>query len=87
MGGVGDEVAAHRLLALEAGGHLVERIGELSELLRALAWDAGGVVALGDAPGGGTDLGQRPRQHPGEHDGEDDARQRREDERRDDDRR
>ena len=48
---VGDEVAAHRLLALEAGGHLVERIGQAGELLGALARDAGRVVALGDPPG------------------------------------
>ena len=45
VGGVGDEVAPHRLLALEAGRHLVERIGEAGELLRAVARDAGGVVA------------------------------------------
>jgi hypothetical protein len=31
--GVGDEVAPHRLLSLEAGGHLVERVGEAGELL------------------------------------------------------
>ena len=49
--GVGDEVAAHRLLPLEAGGHLVERVGERGELLGAFARDAGRVVALGDRAG------------------------------------
>ena len=72
--GVGDEVAPHRLLALEAGGHLVERIGEARELLRAVARDAGGVIPFGDPARGGTDLGDRSGEHPGEEDRQRDAR-------------
>ena len=71
--GVGDEVAAHRLLALEAGRHLVERIGEAGELLGALARDPRRVVALGDPAGSAADLGERPGEHPGEDDGQDHA--------------
>ena len=73
MGGVRDEVAPHLLLSLEGGGHLVERIGEARELLRALAGDAGGVVAVGDPTGRGTDLGEGLGEHPREDDREPDA--------------
>ncbi len=51
VGGVGDEVAAHLLLPLERGGHLVERVGEAGQLLGALARDARRVVAVGDRAG------------------------------------
>ena len=71
--GIGDEVAPHRLLSLEAGGHLVERVGEAGELLRAVARDPCRVVALGDPAGGAADLGDRPGEHAGHDDGQDDA--------------
>ena len=73
MGGVGDEVAPHRLLALEAGGHLVERIGEAGELLGSVARDPRRVVAVGDPAGRRADLGERPREHPGQDDRQGDA--------------
>ena len=68
MGGIDDEVAAHRLLSLEAGGHLVEQIGEAGELVGSVPRDPRGVVALGDLPCRRSDLGQRPREHAGEDD-------------------
>ena len=71
--GVGDEVAPHRLLAFETGGHLVERVGEAGDLLRAFARDPGGVVAVGDPSCRRADLGERPREHPREDDRERDA--------------
>ena len=74
VGRVGDEVPPHRLLALEAGRHLVERIGEAGELLRAVARDPGRVVAVGDPAGGAADLGDRAGEHAGHDDGQDDAR-------------
>ncbi len=80
---VRDEVAPHHLLAFEAGGHLVERIGEAGDLFGTFAWDAGCVVALGDPPGCATDLGQGPCEHPGEDDREHDARDRGDDDRAD----
>ena len=79
VGGVGDEVAAHLLLLLERGGHLVERVGEAGELLRPLARDAGRVVAVGDPPGRATDLRQRLREHAREHDRQAHAREHRHD--------
>ena len=85
VGGIGDEVAAHRLLALEAGGHLVERVGEAGELLGAFARDASGVITLGDPARRGADLGQRAGEHPGHDDREQDARDGGDDDRRDDD--
>jgi hypothetical protein len=70
---VGDEIAPHRLLALEAGCHLVERVGQAGELLRAIARDTGRVVAVGDPARGAAHLGDRPGEHAGHHDGQDDA--------------
>ncbi len=85
MGRVRDEVAPHLLLPLQRGGHLVERIGEAGELFGAVARHPGGVVAVGDPPGGRTDLAQWSRQHPSEDDRETDARQDRDERRGDDD--
>ena len=85
MGCVGDEVTTHLLLPLEPGGHLVERVGQGGELLRAIARDPGAIVAGRDAPGGRTDLGQRFGKHPGHQDRQPDAGERRDDHRRDDD--
>ena len=73
VGRVGDEVPAHRLLALEAGRHLVERVGEAGELLRAVARDAGRVVAVGDPARGAAHLGDRAGEHAGHDDRQDDA--------------
>ena len=84
---VGDEVAPHRLLALEAGGHLVERVGQAGQLLRAFARDAGRVVAVGDPPGRPADLGQRAGEHARQHDRQHDARRRGDQDRGEDDRR
>jgi hypothetical protein len=68
VGRVGDEIAPHHLLALQAGGHLVERIGEAGDLLRPFSGDARRVVAVGDPAGGGAHFGERPREHPREDD-------------------
>ena len=73
MRGIRDEVAPHRLLSLEAGGHLVERVGEAGELLRAVARDPCRVVAIGDPAGGAADLGDRLGEHAAHGDGQDDA--------------
>ncbi len=73
MGGVGDELAAHPLLLLEGGRHLVEGVGQRGDLLRALAWHARVVVAVGDAPGGLADLLEWTRQHPGDDHGQPDS--------------
>ena len=56
VGGVGDEVAPHLLLALQAGGHLVERVGQAGQLLGAVARDPRGVVPVGDPARGRADL-------------------------------
>jgi hypothetical protein len=85
--GVGDEVPAHLLLPFQRGGHLVERVGQAGHLLGAVARDAGGVVAVGDPTGRGSDLVQGASEHPGKHDGQADAGQDGHDGRRDDHRR
>ena len=85
VGGVGDEVAPHPLLLLEAGRHLVERIGERGDLLRAFAGHARRVVALGDPARRGPDLAERPGEHPAHHERDADARERGDDHRRDHD--
>jgi hypothetical protein len=56
VGRVGDELAAHTLLLLEGGGHLVERIREAHDLLGALPGDPRLVAALGDPARGRADL-------------------------------
>ena len=71
---VGDEIATHLFLALQAGGHLVERIGERGQLLGPVSRDAGRIVALGDASSGTADLGQWTREHAREQHGQHDAR-------------
>ena len=73
VGGVRDEVAPHRLLALEARSHLIEGVGERRDLLRSLARDPGGVVTVRDLPSGPADGLERPREHATEEDRQSDA--------------
>ncbi len=46
MGGVDDEFTAKAFLFLQAFGHLVEGVGQRDYLLRALAGNAGLIVAF-----------------------------------------
>ncbi len=75
MRGVGNEVTTHLLLALEAPGHLVERVGQGRDLGGSVTGHACGVIPFGDPARRQADLFQRPGQHPGHHDRQDDARQ------------
>ena len=51
----------------QLAGHLVEGAGQLSDLVAATqVGDRGVEVAVGDAPGGKSELGQRPGRDPGQ---------------------
>ena len=72
--GVGDEVAPDLLLLGQAGGHLVERVGHVANLIRALARHPHAMVAGRQTSGGKADVGQRPGQAAGQHDRQRNAR-------------
>ena len=66
VGGIGDELAAHPLLLLEALRHLVEGAGDGTRLLEADVGDPRRVVAGGDPPRRLDDASEGARDRPGE---------------------
>ena len=76
VGGVGDEVALRGHRAAQAVGHVVEGVGDLAVLAGAGLLGARVEIARLDAPGGGGQAAQRPRQVAREQPRDDQARAR-----------
>jgi len=67
VGHVGDQVAAHAVHRRQVPGHVVERPGQLPDLVGGGRGDLLAPVAVGHAPGGTRHLPQRRRHAGGEH--------------------